>query len=346
MNKKLALPLSIVIVLSFSVSLYYMTTPTQFSDSVMSKTGLAQDSANDNVGQDQDTANAGLDSSILSKEDVLNLKTFRLANVDGKLEQDAEGNLIINRDLRHWIDFYLSAAGEVSLEDLIALMKREISLLDSPAKEQAMDILLSYLDYKTELSGYDEREALTIANMSTVEQVGNRLDWQKRLRREWLPIEAVDQFWQLDELIDDQAYQKLAINSSGLSDEEKAQQIETLESELPKEITDFRQALTLSKDLMEQEKALIEQGRGDEIAKLRADKVSPEAVKRLEAFDQQQANWRSRVVDYRNQTQQIESMEGVSNTRKQELINEYQESYFDEREKLRLPGAVQLINAE
>lgn len=344
MNKKSALPISIVIVLSFAVFLYYMTTPASPADSVMSVTGLMKGPATDSV--DQNIVNESLDLDILSKDDVLNLKTFRLTNVDGKLEQDAEGNLIINRDLRHWIDFYLSATGEVSLEDLIALMKREISLLDSPAKEQAMDILLSYLGYKTELSDYDEREALAIANMSTIEQVGSRLDWQKRLRREWLPEEAVDQFWQLDELIDDQAYQKLVINSSDLSDEEKTQQIETLESELPKEVTDFRQALTLSKDLMEQEKELIEQGRGDEIGKLRAGKVSPEAVKRLEAFDQQQANWHSRVEGYRNQTQQIESMEGISNTRKQELINEYQEAHFDEREKLRLPAAVQLINAE
>ena len=344
MNKKLALPVFIVIVLLFAAFLYYMTSPAKPTDSVTSAAGIEQNATTESI--DQEVVSKGLDSAALSKDDVLNLKTFRLANVDGKLEQDAEGNLIINRDLRHWIDFYLSATGEVSLEDLIALMKREISLLDSPAKEQAMDILLSYLGYKTELSDYDEREALAIANMSTVEQVGSRIDWQKRLRREWLPTEAVDQFWQLDELIDDQAYQKMVINSSELSDEEKAQQIEILESELPKEVTDFRQALTLSKDLMEQERELIEQGRGDEIGKLRAEKVSPEAVKRLEAFDQQQAKWHSRVVDYRNQTQQIESMEGISNTRKQELINEYQEAHFDEREKLRLPGAVQLINAE
>lgn len=349
MNNNLALPVSIILVFFLSIYLYLMTTPTQYPSSSEEETGLQQDIGLQkewptDAGDDRLTDNA--EAPKLRKEDVLKLKTFRLANVDGQLAQDDEGNLVINRDLRHWIDFYLSATGEVSLNDLIALMKQEISLLDSPAKEQALDLLLSYLGYKTALADYDDREALSMSQMSTIEQVGDRLRWQKRLRREWLPTEATEQFWQLDEIIDDHAYQKLVIHSSDLSDEEKAQHVSVLENELPKEVTDFKKSLTLSKDLMAQEKELIAQGRGDEIAQLRAEKVSPEAVERLEVFDQKQAKWRSRVVDYRNQLQHIESLEGVSETHKKELIDEYQSIHFDERETLRLPAAVHLIDAE
>lgn len=346
MNKKLALLVSLIVVFSSAIFLY-STIVNQ--DSV--KVGV---NIGDSVSQglDQSVRQAGNAYSIddgnnptnaLTTSDVLKLKTFRLTHVDGKLEQDADGNLIINRDLRHWIDFYLSATGEADLEDLIALMKQEIARLDSPAKEQALEILLSYIGYKTALAEYDERESLTIGEMSTVEQVGDRLAWQKRLRREWLPAEAVEEFWLLDELIDDHAYQKLVIHNSDLSAAEKAQKVAELEQQLPQEFSEFKKSLTLAQDLMAKEKELIKQGRSEEVKKLREENLSPEAVERLEAFDQQQHSWHVRVMEYRDQLNTIEALEGVSSAQKQALINDYQQQHFDAREALRLPAAVQLV---
>lgn len=348
MNKNSAFLLSLAIV--FVIAVFMYTNVTSYNSLI----------SGDESQLDQSGLNNGLENSMaeseistgkttenkLTTKDILNLKTFRFTNVDGKLQQDADGHLIINRDLRYWIDFYLSATGEASLEDLIGLMKSEIALLDSPAKEQALEILLSYIGYKTALADYDERESLAVSGMSSIEQVGDRLEWQKRLRREWLPAEAVDEFWQLDEIIDDYAYQKLVITNSDLTLSEKEQKISELEQQLPQEFTEFKKSVTLSKDLMAKENELIEQGRSDEIQQLREESLSPEAVERLDMFDQKQENWRTRVVDYRNQLQEIESLEGVSNVEKEELIKEYQSQYFDTREALRLPAAVQLIDAE
>lgn len=344
MNKKLALPISLIVVISSAI-FFYTTRPSQ--DSVSGSVNYGNGSYKDSelTRADNGVLKSTRDGSIekLTTDDVLQLKTFRLSNVDGKLEQNADGSLKINRDLRHWIDFYLSAAGEADLEDLIALMKREIALLDSPAKEQALEILLSYIDYKTALADYDERESLTIGDMSTVEQVGNRLEWQKRLRREWLPTEAVEEFWQLDEIIDDHAYQKLVIHSSDQSAAEKAQQVAELEQQLPKEFTEFKKSLTLSQDLMAKEDELIKQGRSDEVKQLREDNLSPEAVERLEAFDKKQSSWNSRVTDYRNQLDRINALEGVSSAQKREMISEYQRDNFEAREALRLPAALQVV---
>lgn len=347
MNKKLALSASLIAVISLA-AFFYITAFDQDSSAVnLNANNFDQKNVELRLADEGVLIGSDISSDdSLSSDDVLQLKTFRLTNVDGKLEQDADGNLIINRDLRHWIDFYLSAAGEADLEDLIALMKQEITLLDSPAKEQALEILSSYIGYKTALADYDERESLTITKMSTVEQVGDRLEWQKRLRREWLPAEAVEEFWQLDEIIDDHAYQKIVIHNSNISAAEKAQQVAELEQQMPQEFIDFKKSLTLSQDLMAKEKELIKQGRGDEVKQLREDNLSPKAVERLEAFDQQQNSWNSRVVDYRNQLNTIDALEGVSSTQKQELINEYQRDNFDTREVLRLPAALQLIKSQ
>ena len=301
-------------------------------------------------GISETAKNNGLQSIDTSKQltsaDIMQLRTFRFASVDGQLLQDADGNLIVNRDLRHWIDFYLSATGELSLEQIIAVMQQEISLLESPGKEQALALLENYIGYKTALAEYDQREALSMTEVTSMEQVGERLDWQKRLRREWLDDDTVQEFFQLDEIVDDFAYQKLAIHTSELSADEKAQQTQQLEQELPAELIQFKKQIALSKDLMLKEQQLIKEGRADEIAQLRSETVSPEAVERLETVDQQHENWRSRVMNYSAHINEVESMEGVSVEYKQQLIQDYQAQHFGEREKLRLPAAVQLLQAE
>src|SRR5690554_4113812 len=44
--------------------------------------------------------------------DLQELKTFRGATVDGALRTDHHGNLVIDMQLRHWIDFHLTRSEE------------------------------------------------------------------------------------------------------------------------------------------------------------------------------------------------------------------------------------------
>ena len=67
---------------------------------------------------------------------------------DGWARTDRLGNLIPTPQLRQLFEYFLSALGEESLPQLVARIQRALSVLDEPARAQALVTLGAYLDYK------------------------------------------------------------------------------------------------------------------------------------------------------------------------------------------------------
>jgi lipase chaperone LimK len=283
------------------------------------------------------------------------LKTFRQTGVDGELKVDEQGNLVVDRDLRHWFDFYLSAIGELDLDVIINKMKFEINLLPSPANVQADRLLKNYLGYKTELAEYEQREALSMTQVTSLEALSDRLEWQKRLRRHWFDQTSVQAFWQLDEALDDYAQQRLIINTSDLSSDIKQVELTQLEyelvEELPQGFKEFRQEITQVATLDKAE-AIIKQGSADDseaavkIQTLRTELLGEQAVRRLQELDQKQASWQERILSYQLELDKINRIQGISLEDKNHRIHEYELTHFEERERLRLKAALQLLASD
>lgn len=278
--------------------------------------------------------------------DILDLKTFRFASIDGKLRADDEHNLILDRELRHWLDFYLSALGELTLDQVIALMAKEINQLPSPAKEQAHALLTRYLDYKGALSAYDERESLAIGEVDNVKQLQNRFDWQTRLRRQYLSQDVVDSFWQLDEIIDHYALQKLVIRNSELSDNDKKQALIELENQLPSDLSSFKKDVYIASNLLEKEQALSGEDNTETIRQLRIDEVGIDAANRLDELDVAQSLWRNKLLAFRTVQATLLSAKGLSEEDKKTQLIEYKQKFFTDKEQLRLPVALKILNSE
>jgi lipase chaperone LimK len=276
--------------------------------------------------------------------DILELKTFRLASIDGSIKVDKHNVLIIDQDLRHWLDFYLSAIGEVNLQQIMAMMQQEINKLPNPGRDQAHEIMNQYLAYKKELGEYDNRELLAVDHHNDIEQLSNRLDWQMRLRRRHLADDVVESFWKNDEVIDNYALAKLTIKGSDLSDADKKEQLSALDKSLPESLYAFKQELYIASNLLEKEKALSQSDDPDELRNLRIQEVGVEATDRLEVIDKTQNTWRLKVVSYRDEQQRLSEIEGISATDKAAILSQYREDNFEEKERLRLPAAVQLLS--
>jgi lipase chaperone LimK len=280
---------------------------------------------------------------IKTSEDILKLKMFKLASIDGDIRFDEDGALIIDRDLRHWIDFYLSAIGELTLAEIRKLMDEKIAQLPQPARDQAEKLLAEYLSYKEALASYED-QFKHLVSTNHIENLQQRHDWQKRLRRESLSSEAVEAFWQLDELVDDYALEQLVINGSDSSQEEKAQQLADLDTALPQELKDFRRDLYVASNLQEKVASSREEGNDDEaIRQLRIEQVGLEATDRLEALEIKQDLWIKRIHDYANEIKVVSAIEGLTEQDKQERIESYQQGNFDKAEQLRLDTALSLI---
>jgi lipase chaperone LimK len=280
--------------------------------------------------------------SEIDNLNILELNTFRFTSVDGAIKVDKHNHLIIDEDLRHWLDFYLSAIGEIDINKITLLMEKEIDTLPSPGKEQAHNIMNQYLAYKRELAQYENQELRSMDGNHDIEQLSNRLDWQMRLRRQHLDDNVVESFWKKDEIIDSYALEKLKIRNSDISEADKEEQLEALENSLPEELYSFKQELYIASNLLEKE--LAESSNPTELRNLRIEEVGIEAADRLAEVDKSQQEWQLKVLAYRNEVQKISESEGISNIDKEELISEYREENFSSTEVLRLKAAVQLLS--
>jgi len=318
----------------------------------MSTVEYSADAGIDKPIPDQSSINTKVIESDNKNIKILELKTFRFSSVDGSIKVDSHDALVIDRDLRHWFDFYLSAIGELNLEQIIVMMQQEINQLPSPGREQAHELLSQYLSYKQELSEYDNRESLAvdqhsnIEQYSDIEQLTQRLDWQMRLRRRYLSPNVVESFWQHDEVIDLYALDKLMIKNSDLSLADKQLQLLALEQSLPDSLQTFKQDLYIAKNLLEKENALSQTEDSSALRQLRIQEVGVEATDRLEVIDKTHANWQARVFAYRQEMLTLSEAKGMSTIDKEGQISEYRQQNFSDKEQLRLKAAVALLSED
>lgn len=301
--------------------------------------------AKNSTGISPSTAVRNSTSETDSKSlDILDLDTFRFASVDGSIKVDKNNALIIDQDLRHWFDFYLSALGEISLQNIISMMQLEINKLPSPGQDQALKILDQYLAYKRELGEYDNRELLTVNQHNDIEHLTDRLDWQMRLRRRYLDDDVVESFWHQDEVIDNYALEKLTIKNSNLSDADKQAKLLALDQSLPESLYTFKQELYVASNLLKKEKALSQTGSPQALRELRIKEVGIEAANRLEVIDEKQRSWNVKVLSYHNEEERLSKIEGMSITDKEAILTQYREDHFKNKEILRLPAAIKLLS--
>lgn len=270
------------------------------------------------------------------------LKTFRATSPDGALLTDDNNNLIIDRQLRFWIDFYLAALGEVPLVQIKQWMLNEMAKLPQPGQQQAIELLNNYLNYKSQLAEFDGSAGFLSADLQAM---SDRLEWQQRLRREWLRPETVQAFWSMDEAIDGLVLDKLIIRNSNMSEQQKQHAIETLEQSMPEQWQQFRQQVLQASDLEAEVENMRRSAEYDEqdVRNYRLQSVGPEATTRLEALDQQQQQWKDRVTALINEEARIAAIEGIDSAAKKHLLMEYQTQNFSTQESLRLPAAKLLL---
>lgn len=272
------------------------------------------------------------------------LKTFRATSVDGVLATNEFNNLIIDRQLRYWLDFYLSALGEVSLTEIKQMMLAEIAKLPQPGRDQALQLLTRYLNYKEQLANYD---GMAESFSADLDGMAARHQWQKRQRREWFQPETVEAFWHMDEAVDDLALNKLLVRNSELSEEQREQAIKQLEQDMPEDWQALRHQALLASDLENQVEAMRRSSEFSEsdVRDYRLQTVGPEATARLENLDKQQQQWQQRIISLIAEEQRIQGLQGLGDIEKQNLLETYQQQHFSAAERLRLDAAKQLLSA-
>jgi len=257
--------------------------------------------------------------------------SLRDTETDGALPVDADGHLVVAVAVRRLFDYFLSASGEESPEELRQRIGAEIeSRLTDPARAEALRLLDRYLEYR------ERARALHIGGAASAD-LGARLDQIHALRRDVFgPAEAEALFGD-EEALDFVAVAMHEVARDIDDPAERAARLIDLEAQLPAEVRAAREAAMLPSRLAASEEALRAAGGSDEeIRVLREEIVGAEAAARLADLDQRRAAWQERVDEYRAERDAIEADAALSGAEKQRRIDALIAERFQRPEQARV----------
>lgn len=229
--------------------------------------------------------------------------SLRNIEVDGHLRAGADGNLILDADVRRVFDFFLNAVGEEPVEQILARLNAYIaSVLPAHAAAQAHQVLNEYLDLRNAMSEAERDASFNLDIFSAEQQLSSALLSERKqvireLRSHHLSP-AVDQaFFSDEDEFDDFTIAKLAvIEDTSLSPVQQSERIATLEAglslALQEQIASVSRYQTLSR-LVDEWDAM--QGDASSLRQIRENLVGSAAADRLEQLDQRRSVWRARV---------------------------------------------------
>ena len=224
---------------------------------------------------------------------------------DGDVRQSAADKLTVDAELAYLFDYYLAGLGEKPLEAIRVEIGRELDrrLSAAPAAE-ARRLLDAYLAYKRAL--VDVERGLP-ATTDLAQGAHQRLEAMQRLRRSYFSDAEAAGLFSASDAYDLDAVARLEINSDkSQTDAQRKERIAALDARLPQKLRDERDAPARVLKLEEAVSKAREQGLGDnEIYRMRAAALSPEAAARLADVDREEADWHRRIASYQAQRQQL-----------------------------------------
>ncbi|MGJ3254885.1 MAG: lipase secretion chaperone [Alcanivorax sp.] len=260
--------------------------------------------------------------------------------VDGNLQVTADGDLLINPAIRQVFDYFLTALGQESLDDIRARLAGHLAdQLPPKAAQQAWKLYEQYMGLREAMEQLPEHDGSVAAMRAAIRQ---RHDMQQAC----LGPEVADAFYGLDMTYDRYMIERQALlEDEGLAAEQRDRQLTNLEQNLPqgmqKMLNDTRAPVWLE----QRTQALREQGASAaEIRALREQTFGAQAVERFEALEQQRQDWEERYGEYRKQRQQLINS-GLSHTDQQVALARLQQQLFEDKELARVQ-ALDRINTQ
>lgn len=326
----------IVFAISLVVSVFLWfkpeVTPLHLSSSV-----TPQSSSIGHAPAEHSHQNAHLIDTFLSKLSETSLKG---TDVDGLYPVDADGNLVLSNSIKHRFEYFLSTMGEFPLEEVLEMVREDISLnLSSPAKEQALALFDDYVAYKYALADLEASlQAPQDYEIQDIQRFRFQLDQLRAVRRDYLSSEAVDAFFGFDEIYDDFMLSRLEIqNNQQLSAEEKQAQLSALEQTLPSDVKEMRDETQRVSQVFKVTEDMKTNGADEaDIYSVREQAFGQDAALRLKALDQQRAQWQNRVDTYLAKRKAIISDDARTPSEQQAQLDDLRQTSFSDQEQARL----------
>lgn len=263
-------------------------------------------------------------------------------DVDGDIQADGQGQLVLNRRLRDLFDYFLSVLGEESISTVSARMAAYArGKVPASAATQALALWDRYVAYGEARGrlGASDGSANGQPDVS-VDALTARVAQVQALRAQYFSEPERQAFFQEDDEEDRFTLARMQIwQDKQLSAQDKAVKLQQLKEGLPAAVRERLSPADAVSDLRAVTAAWQAQGGSpDALREARVKLVGEAAAQRLEALDEQRAQWSARVQAYQARLSAIHADGSLSALQRDQAVQQLREQGFTAAERLRLDG--------
>lgn len=239
--------------------------------------------------------------------------------------------------LRRMVDQSLVSEGDKTIAALTQRINAEIDRTLEPSNvPQAKHIVGLYLEYKRELIDVERRHSNAGQG---VQAARNHLLAIQALRSRYFTAEESQAMFGFDDANDMDAIARAEIDQDpSLTAEQRQKRLSALDAAMPAILLRQRQEQPAVLQVEEKVYAMRTQGGSDDdVYRLRAKEVDPQAAARLAASDREEAQWTRRIAQYLTERNQIlEAPETAADPDHKAALLNLQRTRFTEDERSRL----------
>lgn len=252
--------------------------------------------------------------------------------IAGNLREDVTGQLIVDKDLRAFFDYFLSLRGETDEATIQQYFYQLINYKLGPvARQQAQAVLQDYLNYLAALKEVSlvaiEGENYKNKKLDS-EMFKNRKAQIREIREQYLSPSIAGAFFQEEDEYDNYMFDMMAIKENpNLSDVEKLSQQSQLIQNLSPE---FQHSIGLAEDYQQflRNKLLSTGGDEEETYTLHERLFGREAADRLATLDMQRNQWRQLLRNYLLERQQLMANEALAEEERTAMVDDLRQQSF------------------
>ncbi|MDP3653087.1 MAG: lipase secretion chaperone [Rhodoferax sp.] len=240
-------------------------------------------------------------------------------------------------ELRRMFDYYLSAVGEQSIESITQEIQRAIDQ-NVPQNQVlgAKRLLGRYLEFKRALVDLEKDPKLEGTGVAAIRQ---RFIAMQDLRARIFSVEEEQGMFGFEDANDMDALARLEIHqNTALSASQKRDQIAVLDANMPAALRADREAPRVVIQVEQTAQTMRANGASDDdIYRMRAKALDPQAAVRLAEVDREEKAWQDRIAVYLGERSKVlKSQADAPESERQTALNQLQQSQFSEEERRRL----------
>jgi lipase chaperone LimK len=248
---------------------------------------------------------------------------------DGSVKTTSDDVLVVDDSLVQLFDYYLATIGEKPLDVIRQQIESDLNQRLKPgAALQAKNLLDRYIDYKTELVEVEKNPQTTGISL---EGIRARMEAMHQTRARYFSEAESNALFGLDDARDADAVARIEVmQDKSLNDAQKKEKLAALDAALLPQLREAREFPLQIVKLQEHAMQMRAKGANDDdVYRMRATALSPEAAARMAEVDREETQWEQRISSYLSARASLSDVAAIA-----ELRNRM----FDAQEQLRLPA--------